>query len=120
MADGARKYGPFNWRAKKIRYSVYLEAIERHLLALKDGEDLAGDSSCEHLSHLAANIGIIADAKAADCLIDDRPGKFNGPAPKMLAAQVKGKADAPKDPYQYGGGSSGSGNVDIKVYNPGR
>ena len=112
MANGAHKYGPFNWRQKKIRLSVYLEAIERHLLALKDGEDYASDSGCRHEAHIGANIAIIEDARAAGCLIDDRPGKVNGPAPAMMAAQVKGKTDAPKDPYAGtgSGGQSGSGD----------
>src|SRR5258708_2704701 len=36
MENGAFKYGPFNWRDKKIRLTIYLDAIERHLLAYRD------------------------------------------------------------------------------------
>ena len=34
FVEGARKYGAFNWRKKKVRRSVYIEAIDRHLIAL--------------------------------------------------------------------------------------
>jgi hypothetical protein len=97
MADGARKYTWFNWRAKKVRYSIYIEAIERHLLALKDGEDLAADSQVHHAAHIGACVAILADAMAHGSLIDDRPPK--GPASAMMAAQVKGDPNGPKDPY---------------------
>lgn len=89
MAEGAAKYGPFNWRAKKVRYSIYLEAILRHTFATLDGEDLDQDSGFPHESHIAANVGIIMDARELGCLIDDRPPK--GPASKMMEALKKGK-----------------------------
>jgi hypothetical protein len=82
MADGAEKYGPMNWRTTKVRMTVYLEAIERHLLALKDGQDNAEDSGHRHLAHIAACCGIVLDAEAHGSLIDDR---FEpGPAADML------------------------------------
>lgn len=101
MADGARKYTWFNWRKKKVRYSIYIEAIERHLLALKDGEDFASDSGIHHMAHIGANVAIIADAMAGGHLIDDRPD-VAGPASKMLAEQSKGAVNGPKDPYGNG------------------
>jgi hypothetical protein len=82
MADGAAKYGPFNWRETAVRMTVYLEAIERHLLALRDGQDRAEDSGHLHLSHIAACCGIIADAAGIGMLIDDRPTV--GPAADLL------------------------------------
>lgn len=111
MADGARKYTWFNWRKKKVRYSIYIEAIERHLLALKDGEDYASDSGIHHLAHIGANVGIVADAMAGGNLIDDRPDP--GPAPRMLAAQAKGAVNAPKDPYEGGSGLEPSGGAGV-------
>jgi hypothetical protein len=83
MADGARKYGPFNWRETSVRLSVYLEAAQRHLEAYRDGQDRAEDSGYLHLSHAAACLAIIADADALGMLIDDRPAP--GPAAAMLA-----------------------------------
>jgi hypothetical protein len=87
MAEGARKYGPYNWREKKVQYTIYLEAIERHLNALIDGEDRDPKTGIHHESHIAANIGIVADARAMGCLIDDRSGA--GAAPILLAEQDK-------------------------------
>jgi len=36
MELGAKKYGPFNWRTKKVRLTVYAAAAMRHLLQLLD------------------------------------------------------------------------------------
>lgn len=92
MALGAHKYGPFNWRTKPVKLTVYLEAIDRHLAAFADGQDNDPESGASHLSHAAACLGIIADAQALGNLIDDR---FEpGPAADMLAALDMSKADA--------------------------
>lgn len=73
MALGAKKYGPYNWRDKKILHSVYLEAAMRHILSALDGEDADPESGMPHEAHAAACMGIILDAKALDRLINDRP-----------------------------------------------
>lgn len=73
MALGAKKYGPYNWREKPVKLSVYLGAIRRHESAYFDGEDVDPESGYTHLSHMAACLGIIADAAAIGKLIDDRP-----------------------------------------------
>ncbi len=85
MAQGAAKYGPYNWREKPVKLTVYLEAMLRHILALLDGEDVDPDSGFLHLSHIGANVAIIADAMFLAGLIDDRPLK--GPAAEMLWKQ---------------------------------
>jgi len=82
MADGARKYGAYNWRLKQVRYTVYLAAIERHLAALKDGEDDSSDAHTHHAAHIAACCAIILDAMEGGNLIDDRPAK--GPAAAII------------------------------------
>jgi hypothetical protein len=87
MENGAKRYGPYNWREKKVRMTVYLDAIERHVLALRDGEDLAPDSFVPHLGHIIASAAILADAVEGKFLVDDRPR--SGPAPKMLAKLIK-------------------------------
>jgi hypothetical protein len=80
--DGAAKYGPYNWRDKPISLMGYTGAIERHLLAVRDGEDVALDSFCEHLGHIIATASILLDARECGALIDDRP--LPGPAPRLL------------------------------------
>ncbi len=87
MADGARKYGKFNWREHEVTASVYENAIFRHLLAYRDGEDAAPDSGVSHLGHVMACCAILLDAAAAGKLIDDRGPA--GPCPAILAARTK-------------------------------
>jgi hypothetical protein len=83
MAVGARKYGAFNWRNKKVRRTVYLEAAMRHLQQALDGEDADHETGKPHEASVAACMAIILDAMSCDCMIDDRPPK--GPAGKLIA-----------------------------------
>jgi hypothetical protein len=73
MEDGARKYGPYNWRSNKVIASIYVAAAMRHLMSWADGEELAEDSQKPHLAHALACLGIIVDAKETGNLHDDRP-----------------------------------------------
>jgi hypothetical protein len=91
--DGAEKYGPYNWREKPISLMGYTGAIERHLLAVRDGEDTDQDSLCEHLGHIIATASILLDARECGALIDDRP--LPGPAPKLLHTLKIIDADCP-------------------------
>lgn len=73
MGDGAVKYGPYNWREKNVKASIYIAACQRHLLAYLDGEECASDSGRPHLAHALACLAIIVDAKETGNLVDDRP-----------------------------------------------
>jgi hypothetical protein len=73
MEDGANKYGPYNWREKKVIASIYVEACQRHLAQWFDGENCAKDSNKPHLAHAIACLGIIIDALETGNLVDDRP-----------------------------------------------
>lgn len=73
MQDGARKYGPFNWRLTKVEAMTYVGACRRHLSAWVDGEERAEDSGYPHLAHAMACLAILADAFENDALIDNRP-----------------------------------------------
>lgn len=75
MEDGAAKYGPYNWREKKVIASIYIDAAKRHMDSWFDGEDNASDSKKPHLGHALACLGIIVDALETGNLIDDRPLK---------------------------------------------
>jgi dATP/dGTP diphosphohydrolase len=83
MEDGARKYGPYNWREKKVIASIYIDAAMRHLQAWFDGENEASDSQKPHLGHALACIGIIIDALETGNLVDDRPKP--GAAARLIA-----------------------------------
>lgn len=73
MANGADKYGPYNWREKKVQAMIYLEACMRHILSFQDGEENAQDSGIPHLGHAIACLLILIDAKETGNLIDNRP-----------------------------------------------
>lgn len=78
MALGAKKYGPFNWREKTVRRTVYLEAALRHIYTVLDGEDLDPESREPHEAHAMACMAILLDAIAINKIQDDRhtPGCF--------------------------------------------
>lgn len=77
--DGARKYGPFNWREKSIELMTYVAAAKRHLDAWVDGEDYSVDTveagaPVHNLGHVLASIAILIDAtETPGCAIDNRP-----------------------------------------------
>ena len=73
MTNGAVKYGPYNWRNKHVKMTIYLDAMERHILDLRDGENDAKDSKVPHLGHIIACASILADAVEGGFLVDDRP-----------------------------------------------
>lgn len=83
MANGAQKYGPFNWREHPVKASVYIAAARRHLAQWFDGEDRAPDSGVHHLAHAAACLAIVLDAEASGTLLDDR---HLGPASQLIEA----------------------------------
>lgn len=85
FAEGARKYGPYNWREKSISSSVYYAAVLRHLTAWWDGEDIDPDSQngSHHLSNAQACLAMLQDAEGLGILNDDRPPP--GPMPAELA-----------------------------------
>lgn len=73
MLDGQYKYGPYNWRAKKVQARIYIDACMRHLHAWLEGQQNAEDSGCHHLGHARACLGILLDAENTGNLVDDRP-----------------------------------------------
>jgi len=81
FADGAKKYGPYNWREKSISSSIYYGAALRHIQSWWDGEDLAEDSGINHLHHALACIAMLIDGSSVGKLNDNRPPK--GAASKM-------------------------------------
>ena len=100
MMNGEYKYTKYNWREIKVPSETYIGAMERHLLAYKDGEDFAGDSLVHHLAHIMACCAILLDAMEGGHLIDNRghPGtasqvmaRYNARLPEMRAAWERAK-----------------------------
>ena len=76
FANGAAKYGPYNWREKKISASVYYAACKRHLddwWDRLDKDDLAPDSNVHHVKHAAACLAMILDVIGSPMFNDNRP-----------------------------------------------
>ena len=94
LADGAKKYGPYNWRDAAISISTYKAALERHMDAFWDGEDLAEDSGIHHVAHAMACCALILDAMSIGKLVDDRPTA--GASPKIQKEWVDAKSAGPK------------------------
>lgn len=89
MMDGARKYGPYNWRDEGVGSCTYLSAAERHIRAWLDGEETASDSGQHHLAHAAACLLILMDAQEVGNLVDDRPPA--APTSELMEAVKAGR-----------------------------
>lgn len=73
FADGAAKYGSYNWRMAGVRASIYRAALERHLKKWWNGEDWDRETGVHHLASVIACAGILLDAEECGKLTDDRP-----------------------------------------------
>lgn len=73
FAEGAAKYGAYNWRIAGVRASIYKSALERHLEKWWNGEDADAITGVPHLASVIACAGVILDAQVCDKLNDDRP-----------------------------------------------
>lgn len=84
LGEGAKKYGAWNFRHTRVEALTYVGAIQRHIAAYLDGEDIDPESLTgkRHLDGIAACVAILLDAEHLGTLIDNRPPK--GPAPRLL------------------------------------
>lgn len=71
--EGHLKYGKTNWRVGKVKFTIYIDAMLRHIEKLLDGEWADQQSKVPHLSSILASAGIIVDAYEKGVLVDDRP-----------------------------------------------
>ena len=74
--EGARKYGAGNWRKAGVRASVYYDAVNRHLNAFKEGQDIDPDSGLPHLIKAVASLLVLRDSQIMGNWVDDRPIKY--------------------------------------------
>lgn len=91
FTNSAPEYGAVNWRVKKVRMSIYIDAIERHMIAITAGEDIDPKSGDPHIAHVNACTAIIMEAAALGNLIDDRFER--DPAAAVLASYTEGNYD---------------------------
>lgn len=73
FAEGALKYGKFNWRIAGVRASIYIAALKRHLDKYNNGEWADEKTKVPHLSSIIACAAVLADAHEIGKLTDDRP-----------------------------------------------
>jgi hypothetical protein len=84
MMNGAEKFGPYNWREKKVQAEIYIDAALRHITAWNEREECATDSHVHHLGHAIACLAILLDAQETGNLVDNRPPKSEA-YPRALA-----------------------------------
>ena len=99
QADGAKKYGPYNWHENAVETMTYIAAARRHLMAFTAREERAEDSGAHHLGHVMACCAIVMDAEARGQLIDNRPAadtvaleamkKYHDEMSAQLAEEIK-------------------------------
>lgn len=89
FADGAAKYGPYNWRESGVDADTYAAAVRRHLDAWWDGENASPDAGLPHLAHAMACLAILLDAGSLGMLNDNRPPK--GAVPMLQATFGRGR-----------------------------
>lgn len=71
FAFGAKKYGEGNWQ-KGMKWTRMLASLERHLHAIKCGEDIDQESGLKHIGHLLCNAMMLADYYHTNVKYDDR------------------------------------------------
>lgn len=71
--EGHTKYGLCNWRSAGVRFSIYLDALERHIEKMKGGQWVDPQTQVPHIANAITCLSIIIDAYESKKLIDDRP-----------------------------------------------
>jgi hypothetical protein len=72
-SEGHIKYGLVNWREAGVRWSIYKDALLRHIAKFEAGEEEDPETTVPHLANAITCLSIIIDAKECGKLIDDRP-----------------------------------------------
>lgn len=101
MMEGHLKYGGHNFRVAGVKYSVYYNALFRHMMAWWEGEEVDPDSGLSHLYKASACIAILVDAMHSSIGADDRPPKAAPWISKMneLASQLLDRYPDGEEPY---------------------
>lgn len=75
MLEGALKYGRHNYRVAGVRASVYYDAVDRHLSAWWEGQDIDPVSGLSHVTKAIAGLMVLRDSMLQGNWNDDRPPK---------------------------------------------
>lgn len=71
LTFGMRKYAAHNWR-KGLESSRLYSALQRHLVAWNDGEDLDSESGLPHLYHAACCLMFLSETMETNAKMDTR------------------------------------------------
>lgn len=105
MTEGAKKYGPYNWRTSGVRASVYYDATMRHLMRWWEREDLDPDSKLSHLTKAICSLMVLRDGMLQGVMTDDRPannlelGACMDQLDNLTAELIGNKVEEVMDPY---------------------
>lgn len=70
MTYGAKKYKVNNWRKVKSQ-EPYINALERHLAAYKNGETHDKESGLSHMAHIACNAAFLLELSTLPIIQED-------------------------------------------------
>ena len=92
MLEGAAKYGRHNYRRAGVRASVYVDALDRHLAAWWEGQDIDPDSGISHVTKAIASLVVLRDSMMQGNWQDDRPPRVSDS--EIWVAEMNAKAKA--------------------------
>lgn len=102
MFEGTVKYGRHNYRGVGVRASVYFDALQRHIGAWWEGEDIDRESQLNHVDKAIATLVVLRDSMLGGNWVDDRPiGEPEDLTPlhNLVGALIDKHAD--KKPHHY-------------------
>jgi hypothetical protein len=73
--SGADKYGLWNWlnlEDETMSLETYLNAVERHLLLFRAGQDRTSDTDIHNLDSIIVGLAVVRDAMLFGKVKDDR------------------------------------------------
>lgn len=73
--NGADKYGIWNWLKLpdgSMSMNTYLNALQRHLLLFRAGQDYTSDTDIHNLDSMISGLGVLRDAMMFNKVNDDR------------------------------------------------
>lgn len=73
--NGADKYGAYNWLElddSSMSLMTYLNAVQRHLILFRVGQDHTSDTGVHNLDSIVAGIAVLRDAMMFNKVNDDR------------------------------------------------
>jgi uncharacterized HAD superfamily protein len=75
LGAGAKKYGDANWR-RGMKWSNVLASLERHLHAIKSGQDYDSETGLLHSAHVMCNAAFLTEYYHIYPQGDDRPHRY--------------------------------------------